>query len=297
MKKFLKEEVEGFAGTTHVLIAILFLFLLVLFPTPFTQGYLKTITSDYLFFSVIFFTIAGASLLPDLDNNESTAKYHTGIFGELLTITMKITSSLAVSFTTMENDKKPKTQHRYLWHTIFISVCIMALLWFGIPSIGKSYLEIMKEQYSSGGWQEIVVYNVDHSSLFLGVVFSLISLNMGFNVVTWRLFKIVPWMIIKKWGPHLIQLGYIFLLLNMPLSRLEFVGLSVGIGYLFHNLGDLFSLGSIPLIWPIPAFWKKQWWWKPYMPFQLYTGGIANKILDVVLLFIDLLLFWKIFFN
>ena len=88
------KKLKGFSGTTHILIAILFLFLMLLIPIPFTEGYLNKITNDYAYFLIVFTVIAGASLLPDLDNDVSTAGYRLGIFGKLVTIMMKITSSV-----------------------------------------------------------------------------------------------------------------------------------------------------------------------------------------------------------
>ena len=288
------KKLKGFSGTTHILIAILFLFLMLLIPTPFTEGYLNKITNDYAYFLIVFTVIAGASLLPDLDNDVSTAGYRLGIFGKLVTIMMKITSSVMFNFTRMKNDKEPKTQHRMLWHSVFISIMIMLYMWFGVPDSDDNFLSLFLENYNNGS-EELVNWLVDNSSLFVAVLVSIISVQLGFNGLTWRIFKIVPNQFVKRFGPIFAQLIMIYCVISMSMTDLKYITLSVGIGYLFHNLGDLFSLGSIPIIWPIPAFWLGKWWWKPHLPFQINTGGLGNKILDIVLLICDLILFYILF--
>ena len=245
-------------------------------------------------FIISFFIIARASLLPDLDNDESTAKYQLGFISILFTIFMKTTSSVVFSLTRMKNDKNPVSQHRYLWHSMFISILIFVLFWFYIEDSQESSMNLFQYGMSNNQLFEIIS---DNFTSYFCVIISMLSLKMGINSVTWRIFKLLKMVTgkykIQKLAPMFLTLIMSYFILIMPLSQLRYIGLSVALGYFFHNFADLFSKGSIPLIFPIPAFWLKQMWWKPKLPFQLMTNGFGNYILnwffflsDCVLLYI-----------
>jgi membrane-bound metal-dependent hydrolase YbcI (DUF457 family) len=79
---------------------------------------------------------------------------------------------------------------------------------------------------------------------------------------------------------------FFFIMVKAPESVIRFLGAGIYIGALFHCVGDAFSLGSIPFVYPIPV--KKQAYWRPHIPGQIETAGLANKILDIALLVADL---------
>lgn len=59
--------------------------------------------------------------------------------------------------------------------------------------------------------------------------------------------------------------AFAFLLFSAPISYLKFMVYGVCLGSIFHNIGDLFSLGSIPIFFPISV--KGQMWYRPHLPF------------------------------
>ena len=287
---YLKGESDAFAGLTHILIAIMmFLSLFFIDNLIFFSSYVNYLIQNKFMFIVIFFLIAGASLLPDLDNNESTAKYQLGFIAILITIFMKITSSMIFTFTRMKNDKTPPSQHRYFWHSIFIAVIIILIFWYKIPENNQSVLGMTLN--SNGRLFDTIS---DNFTSYICVFFAILSIKMGVNSTLWRFLKLIEDQKTQKAIPLIITILLSIFVLQMTNSQLRYIGFSIGLGYFFHNFADLFSIGSIPIIFPIPAFWKGQMWWKPKLPFQLMTNGFGNYILNWIVFLADCALLYLV---
>ena len=296
-KKFVSRKTKGFSGITHLLIAILLLFLLLYIPIPFTSVYKNIFFQKWQYIVVLFFVLTGAALLPDLDSNRSTAFFQLGIFGRLMRTMMKSTSYLVTTLTRMRDDWIPESQHRCLWHTPFVAFLIGFSLWYFIEPVDIVYFSLWQNAVETGTVLNVLLkYIPVHICMFL----ALCSIYISVGMITFRLFKPLP-MNLKRLLPIII-VGIVFVLLFMfTVNELRYVGISIGMGYLFHIIGDVFSQGSIPVIWPIPVITKrkKMMWWRPrFLIFgKIETGSIYNTIIDFVVLALDLFLFYAIFIH
>ena len=180
MKLFLNEEHEGFSGTTHWLIAILFFFMMWLIPWSFSSNFIHEINSSKLFAFLIFFVIGGASLLPDLDSSPlqeggSTAIYQLGALGYGLSIVAITISQVIYSLFHTKHDDKPKSQHRMFWHTLFVPLLIYIYVQFMIPSSGTTL------------WSRRT--DIKAIPLFILVFFAAASVYLGASMLIYKLLK------------------------------------------------------------------------------------------------------------
>lgn len=301
VKKFMCRKVRGFSGITHVLISIFLLFMMLYLPIPFAINYKSLLLKGWQYTVVFFFVVVGASLLPDLDSSRSTARFQLGVFGGLIKTGMTASSFVVTSLTKTKNDWVPETQHRCLWHTPFISIVLGITMWKFIPSENITYLKLWQDAVEAGVARYIVInYIPVHFCMF----FALSSIYLGIGIITHRLFKPLP-KTLRIILPKVIIAATFGLLFMFSLSELRYVGVSIALGYLFHLMGDVFSKGSVPVIWPIPIAirknrkWIWHFWWRPrgIIFGRLETGGIANNIINFVFLSLDVFLLYAIFIH
>ena len=291
--KLIIRKTRGFSGITHVLIAIMLLFLLLYLDIPFSIVYKSLFMNNWKFVIVAFFTIAGAALLPDLDSPRSTARYQLKLLGTLLKTALTSLSYLTTSIFRMKNDWVPKTQHRCLFHTPFIGILIGFLFWIFIPNSQVSYLYIWRSAVETSDYSSMLVDNI---SIHICVFLAFCCIYLGVNILAYRILRIFP-RTVKRFLPFATTLLCFWLLLNFSFAEIKYIGVSISLGYLFHIFGDLFTEGSVPIIWPIPVPWKKQWWWRPrgIIFGRIKTGGMINFILNYVLIAVNLFLGYIIF--
>lgn len=289
LKQILKEKHKGFAGMTHFLIAILLFFLMWLIPWDFCQNYINSIKSNVLFGIIIFLTIGGASLLPDLDcspieDGGSIAVYQLGILGQLLSVLCVTLSGIVFSLVHTKNDEKPKSQHRMLFHTGLIPV----LIYIGTIIYIPESLETL-----SGN------FNKENTSIFILIIFASISVYLGASILFYKVLKIFGKQRYSQFLCLLVMVLSIVYMYFLPFYKLRLIGIAIALGYLFHILGDMITKGSSPLFFPIPLPKKGhlQLWRKPYIlgSFSITTGGIFNTILNFILIAIDCFLFYFLF--
>lgn len=277
MKNILNKEQRGFNGKTHILIAC-FLFQII-WILPMFQPKVQEIKNLGIICIVLFWGIViGSALLPDLDNDISTAKFVLGILGKIISVFMVATSSMIYTVLHKREDKVPNSQHRMFWHSPFSCLLLFIIIKFFIPDSNSTVFQIVK-------------YTIDNKQLPIQITsfiytlatFMLVicSLYLFYNQIFYNLGKLFMKRLWNTMRTICILLSTVYIGYKMPISFLKFIGFALALGCLFHIIGDLFSLGSIPIIFPIP--FKKKFWWKPYLPFQLNTGGIANSILDLLM--------------
>ena len=113
------------------------------------------------------------------------------------------------------------------------------------------------------------------------------AILVGSNIIISKINKIVHLHGIIKYILPILALVYVAV---SNYAKLRVLGILLGTGYLFHCIEDFFCDSSIPLIWPIPALWKKQVWWKPKLPLTVTTGSTTNTIIDIIAGFIVIVL-------
>lgn len=280
---------RGFAGITHVLISFVTFEILWLLPV---FGFItNTIKASTMIFIVSYwFCVAGAALLPDLDGNESSAGYTLGFLGKLLHIFMVATSSLVYSILHTKKDAakqkqrldKSNMQHRMFWHTP-LSV---ALLFFYCYFCYKSVID------QGTLWDMLKAKNFNPQKIF-SFVFINMMVVMSFMLASSKLFYNIGRVLFKKAMKYidmvLVIAFAVFIFFKGTPEYVFQLCTGVALGVLFHIIpGDICSKGSVPLFFPVPI--KKQFWFKPKLPFQLETNGTANRILDLVLFIVSIVL-------
>lgn len=275
MKKFLIKKIKGFSGITHMLIATLLFQIIWLLPifSQYTEGIKeKGIIAILLFWGIVI----GSSIIPDLDNEVSTAKYQLGFLGQIISMFMVMISSIVTSITRMKNDHF-KSQHRLFWHAPTVYIISFILIMFLHPSVDITLFSAIKN-----GFKDINISEFSVTIIFF--ILTISSFYLFMNSLCYNAGRFF----LKKFFSTLKSVvsiaAFLFLFFKAPISYLKLMSYGVCVGSLFHNIGDLFSLGSIPIFFPIPI--KKQMWYRPHLPFQLETGGVRNKVLDFVLFII-----------
>lgn len=276
IKKILKKKLPGWMGKTHALLSIFFMGILMLipfYPLQITFGALK---NDILLYIVSLAVLVGGALLPDLDNAKSTALVSLGPIGSLMTLFMRSTSSMMWNIYHFKNDVKTNTQHRNLWHTPIIGIGLIALFYFGLPNGNYTIFTNIKNSIETG---QILRFIQTNATLLLFIILCFMAVLIGSAMLISLLSKIVKIPGLIKYILPVAVLVYIFI---TSYSNLRILGVCLGTGYLLHCLEDFICDSSIPIIWPIPAFWKKKVWWRPSLPLKITTGGTLNTIIDYI---------------
>ncbi len=273
MRKKLRKRIDGFSGKTHFALSLVimeFCLIVSIYP-PITS---KILSSLFLLI-VCTISLAGGALLVDLDNDESTAKYSSGLLGLMMTLFMKSTSSMVWNIYHFKGDRKPPTQHRYLWHAPIIGISMILLFYFGIPTGDYNIFTNMRN--SADGMISEFIKNNAILVLFILLIF--LAILVGSSMIYRNLTKVVHLPPILKYILPIFSLIYVF---TTTYTNLRIIGVCLGFGYLLHCLEDMFCDSSIPLIFPIPAIWKNKVWWKPHLPFTVTTGSTINGIIDII---------------
>lgn len=290
MRKLLNFKMPGFMARTHAMLSIILMAICMLIPLDLFKKTFWVLKEDILLFIVALIMLTGASLMPDLDNNISAAQNRSGVLGSIFTIFMQSTSSIMWTVYHWK-DQKPISQHRYLWHTPFVGIGLTLLLYLGLPNYDFTIFQGISQSIRNKEFGQFILNN---ATLFLFIILAFMSVLIGSSIILSRLDKFItiPWPI--KYILPAASLIYIF---TTTFSNLKILGFCIGMGYLFHILEDFFADSGVPLIWPIPAFWCKQIWWRAKFPITVKTGGLANTIIDFVSFFIAIGLMIFVFVN
>ena len=287
----LKSKQQGFSGLTHMLIAALMFCLMFIAPLKICKNYVHLISQNKMFLFVVFFITIGSALLPDLDNPDgSTAGFQLSLVGKVLTTGMVSLSFVAYSLIHTGKDKKPISMHRMLFHAPVVPLIIGICFWFLIPASNIKFIDSFRIAMAH---KTIPNFLIDNIAPFICIVFTFISSWLAASCILYRLMKLFHNQRFSHILYIIIGLVCTFFAGNLSYTELRFIGLTIALGFFYHIFGDLFSQGSIPILFPIPIMGK--FWWKPVFPGQIYTAGIVNKILNIVLIVTDLVVPWVLF--
>lgn len=289
----MERKLDGFMATTHALLSVTILFILMLLPYEVLQKTVWTLKDDPLLFVVGLIIFLGSSLLPDLDSNKSTAYFSAGIISMLLSVFMRTTSQVVWSVYKLKGDNKHPTNregkfdmHRYLWHTMIIWVGIMALFHFNLPTGESTIFSNLSTSIQLGQLEIFIRYN---ATLLVFIILTFIPVLLGSSLVIRfvRVFypKVPRWV---KYTLPMMTLIYIFV---APMYKIRVLALLSGFGTLLHCIEDGMADSGVPLLFPIPIGRKAWYRVKLLGPLNIETGGTVNKILDFVLVPIVIVLF------
>lgn len=256
----------GFAGTTHSLTAVaIYLLVTAFFPLFVFDKVLETRSVFIYVCSVII--VAGAALLPDLDNTKSTVISSLGIIGQILSGVMREFAVVFYSLFHSKYDNKEPDPHRSFWHTM-VSVILVGFIVLTLTSIPFNIeLKTIEKTVTLGD--------------IFALMFVFICLQLAFAGLLSKLNQKI-----RRKG-FLIKTAYTLISALLSISILVFApaGLSyrwlagvIALGYLFHILGDTMTVAGTPLLFPIPT--KGKYWWTHRL-LKIKSGGSTEKLVIV----------------
>lgn len=271
--------VKGFMGRTHALLSIMLFCICMLIPVDFFQTTIGIMKDEILFFIAGITVLVGGALLPDLDNAQSAAGSTLGPLGSICTTFMQTTSSICWNFLHGKGDKMPPTQHRYLWHTLLIGSGIFCLFYFGMHPGDDTLISSIKNA------EDFLTWLQGNSVLVFFIIILFMAILVGSDMLFSKIIKMIHIRYLKliNYVFPVLMMIYLFFL-NM--THLRILGMCLGMGYLFHPLEDCFADHGVPILWPLPI--KNKLWHRIKTPLTIETGSLANTILDIIILIIDI---------
>jgi hypothetical protein len=255
-----------------------------LIPVDFFQNTIGMMKKEIPFFIVGCIVLVGGALLPDLDNAQSSAGSTLGPLGSICTTFMQSISSIFWNLLHGKGDKKPPTQHRYFWHTLIAGAGLFCLFYFGMHEGEETILSSFQQAEDKTVWLQSNVILI----FFLILIF--MAILVGSNMVFTKLLARFRKLRILNYLLPIASIIYTFLI---NFNHLRVLGMCVGMGYIFHCIEDCFADSGVPILWPLPL--KNQLWKRIKFFITCQTGGLANTILDIVILVIDIGLIALIF--
>lgn len=280
-------KIKGFMGKTHALLSIMLLCILLLIPINVFKDTLWLLKDNILFFITGLIILVGGSLLPDLDNVQSSAGSTLGFMGSMFTSFMQSTSTIVFKVAHTKSDREPPTPHRYFWHTLVASIGLFSIFFFGLPKGETKILEDIQQKSIGTFLQENAII------LFLLLIVYMAVL-CGSNMVIYRLIKLFK---LPRAINHIFPVAMLVYLFFINYNQLRILGICVSLGYLFHCIEDCFADTGVPILWPIPI--KGQMWHRIKFVVTCTTDttepNLANTIVDLTALTIDIGLIALIF--
>lgn len=277
--------IKGFMGRTHALLSVMLLSILLLIPVEFLQQVFGLLKENVFFFVVGLIVLIGGALLPDLDNAKSCAGSTLGFMGSICTIFMQSTATIVYQLLHMRSDSQsPYFPHRYLWHSLIAGLGILGLFYFGMPDSSYTIIQVIK----TIGFTEFFMNNTS-------MIFFIIALFMAVLAGSDMVFsKIIKFFKLPKLLSYIVPVAALVYMFFLDFTHLHILGILIGLGYVFHTIEDCFADSGCPLLFPLPI--RHQMWHRVQLtPITIKTGSIANTLLDVAILIVDVILIALIF--
>ena len=270
LKDYLKSERKAFAGVIHVSLSVLAFELLFVIDSPFVEEYLTAVTSDWRLFVASFVTVLGASVIPDLDNRRSTATLQLGAFGDFVSAAASKFSLFVYKLWHFKRDPNPAYHHRLFFHT----PAFLAALWFAfdyyIPEGDQTPYEAVAQALQSGDYW----YFTTGAFVATAAAFSscFVSWWLSMKVLLYRFTKSVA---VKTATTAVVTTNLAYFIASNSFDQAKVVVTSYLLGYAFHLAADLFSVSSIPLLWPVPVKYKA--YWSPHVLGKFQVPGSSEE--------------------
>lgn len=250
----------AFMGRTHSTSAVALFLMSVAFLPAYTQNVLGSTNLWVIIAAGI--AVAGASLLPDLDNTSSTARNSLGPIGHVFSELLRGLSVVIQTSIRTSRDSDEPNAHRGALHTI------PAALVFGLLAYGAT-----KVPY---GFTLPALGELKIAPLVVFFVLCHLMLASLFKSTINQLGKSIPVV------GELAEFGVSILLAAGLLSQLPvettgvWLGVAVFTGYLIHLLGDAFTTSGVPILFPIPR--KGKLWWMVRFTSMKAGGALENVV-------------------
>lgn len=239
----------GFMGVTHALSAVTVAGVAIgLFPRVVTDLWDAPTLVLVLGFVA---SVAGWSMVPDLDNTSARAISDLGPVGRVLSFLFRESSSLVQGVTATKYDRQSNNfpdPHRGLWHTFVGALVMGGLVWLAVSAAVGSVAV----------WGVNVGVGALAASLFVGVSFHLavsslfkraadrVKRGLGF------LGDVVAFLLSLAAGFAVVWVG--------SGQSLVWVPVAAAAGMLIHDLGDTCTTSGTPLFAPLVKIRGKRWY-------------------------------------
>lgn len=239
----------GFMGVTHALSAVTVAGVAIgLFPRVVTDLWDAPTLVLVLGFVA---SVAGWSMVPDLDNTSARAISDLGPVGKVLSFLFRESSSLVQGVTATKYDRRSNNfpdPHRGLWHTLVGALIVGGLVWLAVfAAVGA-----VSVQGISVGVDALC------ASLFVGV---------SFHLAVSSLFKKAADKVKRGLGflgdvaAFLLSLAAGFAVVWVGSGQsLVWVPVAAVVGMLIHDLGDTCTTSGTPLFAPLVKIRGKRWY-------------------------------------
>ena len=239
----------GFMGVTHALSAVTVAGVAIgLFPRVVTNLWDAPTLALLVGFVA---SVAGWSMVPDLDNTSARAISDLGPVGKVLSSLFRESSSFVQGVTATKYDRRSNNfpdPHRGLWHTLVGALIVGGLVWLAVSAAVGSVTV----------WGVNVGVGALAASLFVGVSFHLavsslfkraadrVKRGLGF------LGDVVAFLLSLVAGFAVVWVGSGQSLVWVPVAAV--------VGMLIHDLGDTCTTSGTPLFAPLVKIRGKRWY-------------------------------------
>lgn len=268
-KAFVAHEVESddaFMGRTHALSAVAAILAVFAFVPALYDRLAPNANGSLVVLALMALVAAGGALLPDLDNTTSSAESQLGVFGSMLSAFMRTTAPIVKTAFHSKYDKNLDDPHRSFYHTALSALLAGALF---------SFLCSPVIDFNLGP--------VPVNGRMMALVLAFISTDLSLSTIIGSVWKS------KKLVDTVVSLGMSFaiawfLLHSMP-SGIPYtiVGVSLGVGYLIHIIGDCFTTSGAPVFFPIKIRGKL---WYDIRFLKIKAGGVVENFVFMPLFII-----------
>lgn len=255
----------GFMGPTHALSAVAaFLVLVAFFPD---KTFSMFGTSNIWALVLAIAVTAGASLVPDLDNTNSTSKSSLGLLGDALSVFFRTSSAFIQTVIRLPRDDSTPNPHRGFYHTILACLILGGLVYLGTTITAEINLPVL----GATTW---------------GMIFAVVIAWLNIHMAMAGLAKASVKRMKNKAGifGELVAFLFSFGLTAMIFYQLPvdmdfwWLGVSVAFGCFIHNMGDCCTTAGCPILFPLPIK-GKLWYTIRFLPIK--AGGVIENVVFV----------------
>lgn len=270
---------SAFMGMTHSLSAIA-LILAVFTFVPALYSHLAP-SGNLVMLALVCLVAGGGALLPDLDNTASTAGSELGVFGQMISAFMRTTSPLIQGATSTKYDRKGQSgkhdsAHRGFYHTILSGIAFGALMAFLCSPVISFKL-----------------FSLTVDGKLLSLVLAFLSTDLALSAVLGKIWKS------KKIMDTIISLSLSAVVAWLLWSHMPngtsytLIGISMGLGWIIHLLGDAFTTQGVPLLAPVIKIKGKRWYDLRVLSIKA-GGSFENMVFIPLFIIIIVICLWVI---
>lgn len=273
---------DGFMGYTHALITLAFVLIVIAF---FENQLFGVIGTDNFWVIIMFVvTCIGATMIPDLDNTHSRAKSDLGIFGEIISVVFRVSSTFIQTTLKTSKDDPDPNPHRGFWHTIPAAFIIGFLIFLGSGMKNTINLPMIGEIK----WGALF-------ALLISAVLIYLTLSTLCKEYMDKLKKSASTGEFIAFGLSIVIT--ILLFVNIPTEiDYRWLAISVILGMIMHDVSDAFTTSGNFIFFPITYFTKGRFWWATrFSHIKAGSDTEKNVIVPSLVIIIILVIIYLIF--